>query len=299
MLAPPRGPDFARVQPSALPSRAADNLYWLGRYVERAEGAMRLLRALHVRLAETGDRDAPLIAYLAEELDAAGLDADEPVPDGLRGILRSAIFSASHVRDRFSIDGWMALDDLARTTGRMADTVAPGDDCARAMGVLLRKITGFSGLVHENMYRFVGWRFLTIGRSLERALAMAATLRALAAPDAPDGALDLAVEVGDSVMTHRRRYAVSTNRETVVDLLALDGQNPRAVLYQLTEVRNHVAVLPGAEVNGQLSALSRAVLRAHTALAVRTPETLDDAALAELAAEIGAISELLSESYLR
>ncbi len=299
MLAVPKGADFARVLPSALPSRAADNLYWLGRYVERAEGAIRLLRALHVRLAETGDREAPLTAYLAEELDAAGIDAAEPVPAGLRAILRSATFSASHVRDRFSIDGWMALDDLARTAGRMAETAAPGDDCARAMGVLLRKITGFSGLVHENMYRFVGWRFLTIGRSLERAIAMVAILRALAAEDAPDGALDLAVEVGDSVMTHRRRYAVSTNRATVVDLLALDGMNPRAVLYQLTEVRDHVAVLPGAEVNGQLSALSRAVLRAHTALAIMTPDTLDDAALAALGADIAAISELLSETYLR
>jgi uncharacterized alpha-E superfamily protein len=299
-MLPARGAaPFARVVPSALPSRAADNLYWLGRYVERAEGAMRLLRALHVRLAETGDRRAPLIAYLADELDRMGIDADQGVPDGLQAILASAIFSASHVRDRFSTDGWMALNDLARTAGRMADTVAPGDDNARAMGVLLRKITGFAGLVHENMYRFTGWRFLSIGRSLERALATLAVLRALAAPDAPEGALDLAVEVGDSVMTHRRRYAVATNRDTVVDLLALDAMNPRAVLYQLAEVKAHVATLPGAEVNGQLSALSRAVLRLHTALAVRSPESLDGAALDALGADVAELSELLSEAYLR
>ena len=71
------------------------------------------------------------------------------------------------------------------------------------------------------------------------------------------------------------------------------------MLFQLSEVRDHVAVLPGAEVNGQLSALSRAVLRVHTALAVSTPDTLDDAALAAFGAEIAAISELLSKSYLR
>ena len=63
----------------------------------------------------------------------------------------------------------MALNDLAKTARRLAERVTPGDDAARAMGVLLRKITGFSGLVHENMYRFTGWRFLSIGRSLERA----------------------------------------------------------------------------------------------------------------------------------
>jgi uncharacterized circularly permuted ATP-grasp superfamily protein/uncharacterized alpha-E superfamily protein len=299
-MLPARGTaPFARVQPAALPSRAADNLFWLGRYVERAEGTMRLMRALHVRLAETGDRRAPLIAYLARTLDAAGIDPDEGVPGGLQATLRSAIFSASHVRDRFSLDGWMALNDLARTAGRMAETVAPGDDCARAMGVLLRKITGFSGLVHENMYRFTGWRFLTVGRSLERAIAMVANLRALADPAAPEGALDLAVEVGDSVMTHRRRYAVATNRETVVDLLALDALNPRAVLYQLTEVRTHVATLPGAEVDGQTSALSRAVLKAQAGLAVLTPEEVDGATFAALEAEIEALSELIADAYLR
>ncbi len=299
MLAAPTGAPFARVQPSALPSRAGDNLYWMGRYIERAEGAMRLLRAMHMRLAETGDPDAPLIAYLARQLRRLGIDPEEGVPEGLRAILRSAIFSGSHVRDRFSVDGWMALNDLARTAGRMAETVTPGDDTARAMGVLLRKITGFSGLVHENMYRFTGWRFLSIGRSLERSLAMVSHLRALARGGAPEGGRGLAVEVGDSVMTHRRRYAVETNRETVVDLLALDDMNPRAILYQLTELKLHVATLPGAAVNGQLSPLSRAVLAAHTALAVMTPEEVDDTALAELAVEIEAISELLSQTYLR
>lgn len=261
---------------------------------------MRLLRALHQRLAETGDRKAPLIAYLEEELEDRGVDAREGVPAGLRRILSNAIFSAGNVRDRFSPDGWMALNDLARTANRMAETVSPGDDNARAMGVLLRKITGFSGLVHENMFRFAGWRFLSLGRSLERALAMTRNLEALADPDAPEGALDLAVEVGDSVMTHRRRYAVSTNRETVVDLLALDAMNPRAVLYHLSEVQKHVEVLPGAEEeSGQMSPLSRAVLRAHAGLAVQEPETLDTAALAALAEEISDLSELISETYLR
>jgi uncharacterized alpha-E superfamily protein len=280
-------------------SRIAESFFWLGRYVERAEGAMRLLRALHVRLAETGDPRAPLIRWLSEHLRGLGADPAEGVPEGLRATLRSAIFSASHVRDRFSPDGWMALNDLAKTAGRMAETVAPGDDTARAMGVLLRKLTGFSGLVHENMYRFTGWRFLVVGRSVERALGMTATLRALADPAAPEGALDLAVEVGDSVMSHRQRYAVATNRDTVVDLLALDAMNPRAVLYQLTEVRDHVATLPGAAVHGQMSPLARAVLAAHTELAVSTPETLDGEALGALWDRIAAISDLLSETYLR
>ncbi len=267
---------YARVRPGVLPSRAGDNLFWLGRYVERAEGAMRLLRAYHIRLAETADPETPLIAYTADYLEMLGIDVPEPIPSALIGMLESAIISASNVRDRFSIDGWMALNDLAKTARRMSERVTAGDDCARAMSVLLRKLTGFSGLVHENMYRFTGWRFLSIGRSLERSIAMAGALSWLADREAPDGALDLAIEVGDSVMSHRRRYAVTTTRETVLDLLGLDTLNPRSILYHLTEVRDHTAFLPDATANGQMSALSRAVLQTHTHLAVQTPDTCDD-----------------------
>jgi uncharacterized circularly permuted ATP-grasp superfamily protein/uncharacterized alpha-E superfamily protein len=290
---------YARVRPGVLPSRAGDNLYWLGRYVERAEGVMRLARAYHVRLAETADPTTPLLAYVADAFERAGLDPDEPIPSALTATLGSAIVSASNVRDRFSLDGWAALNDLAKTARRMSERVAAGDDAARAMGVLLRKLTGFSGLVHENMYRFTGWRFLSIGRSLERAMATAAALDTFADPDAPDGALDLAVEIGDSVMSHRRRYAVSTTRDTVVDLLALDALNPRSVLYHLTEVRDHVDVLPSASVNGQMSPLARGILQTRTGLAVRTPETIDGTVLGALIVELEALSELLSQTYLR
>jgi uncharacterized alpha-E superfamily protein len=167
------------------------------------------------------------------------------------------------------------------------------------MGVLLRKITGFSGLVHENMYRSTGWRFLSVGRALERALATTGDLARFADTAAPDGALDLVVEIGDSVMTHRRRYVVATTRETVVDLLALDQANPRSVLHQLGAIREHLDALPGASVNGQLSPLARAVLRCHTALAIETPETFGTEGLADLAGEIMALSEMISATYLR
>jgi len=297
MLPPETGP-YLRIQPGVLPSRAADNLFWLGRYVERAEAMMRLLRAYHVHRAETGARGSPLIDLLVAQLEEMDVDPDEGLL-ALGRTLGQATASAGHVRDRFSHDGWMALQDLAGTARRMAETVVPGDDAARAMSVLLRKIAGFSGLVQENMYRFTGWRFLEIGGYLERGMAMAGTLARLADPGAADGALDLAVEIGDSVMTHRRRYAVSTNRATVIDLLALDTMNPRAILYQLTGIRDQVGYLPGAVVNGQLSPLSRAILRVHTRLAVLTPQEVETELLRSLQAEIGALSELLTESYMR
>ncbi len=83
-----------------------------------------------------------------------------------------------------------------------------------------------------------------------------------------------------------------------IDLLALDAMNPRAVLYQLGEIRSHVGYLPHASVHGQMSPLARAVLRVHTDLAVQTPETLDTATLRTIQGEIGAISGLLSAAYL-
>ena len=125
MLPAAAGP-YSRVRPGVLPSRAGDNLYWLGRYVERAEGAMRLVRAYHVRLAETADPEAPLADYFADYLDSLGLDPEEPVPPALAAMLDSAIVSAGCVRDRFSVDGWSALNDLAKTTRRLAERVTPG-----------------------------------------------------------------------------------------------------------------------------------------------------------------------------
>lgn len=298
-MLPPASQPYLRTQLGVLPSRAADNLFWLGRYVERTEAMMRLLRAYHLRMAETGRPDAPILAALDARLTELEVDTSEPIPEGLLAAIQSATYSAGQVRDRFSIDGWMALADLAKTARRMTKTATEGDDCARAMGVLLRKITGFSGLVHENMYRFTGWRFLSIGKALERAGAMAGTLSRLTAADAPEGSLDLAVELGDSVMTHRRRYAVATNRETVIDLLALDQMNPRSIIYQLSEIQNHAGFLPGASRQGQLSPLSREILRLHSGLAVRTPEMLKGAELQSIEDDLAGLSDMISQTYLR
>ncbi|TNE77961.1 MAG: hypothetical protein EP334_05825 [Gammaproteobacteria bacterium] len=298
MLGTASGP-FTRQQPGILPSRAADNLFWLGRYVERAEHTIRLLRAYHIRLAESGAESTPLLEYLADFLEGLDTEVKEGLPDSVVGTLASATYAAGQVRDRFSVDGWLALDDLAKTVRKMSQSATPGDDMARAMSVLLRKLSGFSGLVHENMYRFTSWRFLSIGRSLERALSLTGLLSSFASPDAPDGCLDMAIEVADSSMTHRRRYAVATNRETVVDLLALDPLNPRAIIYQLNDMSSHINFLPGADQNRQLSPLQRTMLQTHTNLELHTPESLDTDALHELGLEIASLSDHLSASYLR
>jgi len=290
---------FFKTQSGTLPSRAADNLFWLGRYVERAEGAVRLLRAYHTRLLETADPDAPLATHTEEFLEKIGVGPSEPVPEGLCDMLQSAVASAAKVRDRFSVDGWLALNDLAQTANGARRTMRESADVARAMGLLLRKITGFSGLVHENMYRFTGWRFLSIGRALERAHRMADLLAEFTAADAPEGGLELLLEVGDSAMSMSRRYAVSLSQSTVLDLLAMDTKNPRAVLYQLSDMKDHIGALPGASEHGHLSELARSVLQIHTSLAIATPDTLTPEKLGTLRDEIAYLSVDLTHAYIR
>ena len=294
----PTEESFARNMPGSLPSRAADNLYWLGRYIERSEGALRILRAWHARFAESADPDQPLLAYVTRSLSDIDVEITHGVPESLLRNIDSAVYSASNIRDRFSPDGWLALNDLAKTARRFRDAVGHGDDAAHAMTVLLRKLAGFAGLVHENMYRFTGWRFLTIGRLLERGLHMTRLLGHMTADDAPDGALDMTLEIGDNVMTHRRRYNVSTARLTVTDLLALDPLNPRSILYQLDEIRTEVEQLPNAFVNGQMSPLYRETMRLHSMLAVMTPETMTAEIYSNLERDLEKLSDLLARTYL-
>ncbi len=289
---------YRRPLPGTLPSRAADNLFWLGRYVERAEAAIRLLRAFHLRVAETGSRDNPLQASLCDYLRDLPLDPGENVPQGLLRTLDSALVCASRVHDRFSIDGWTALRNLNEAAEETARTARAGDDTARIMTGLLHRIAGLSGLVHENMYRFTGWRFLILGRELERASGLASALAHFADPAAPEGALDLAMEIGDCTMTYQRRYSLGTHRNMVVDLMVFDTMNPRSVLFLLERMRALIALLPGAEAHGVMSPLARAALRAHAAIAVETPETVDGAALAALGERLDGLSDLLSGAYL-
>ncbi len=198
----------------ALPSRAADNLIWLGRYAERCEATVRILRAYNARLAEMSNPDLPILkdtrTYLETiDVDAARADAAGPAR---RDRQRRAFGRARSATASRPMAGWR-WPTCGKTTRNFAARVQPGDDATRAMTVLLRKLAGFSGLVHENMYRFAGWRFLEIGRRLERGIQIAGITRWLTREDAPDGALDMLLEIGDSVMTHRRRYNVAAGAE--------------------------------------------------------------------------------------
>jgi len=295
-LLPGDSDNFRRNTPGSLPSRAAENLTWLGRYVERAEDTVRILRAYQVRLAESSDPELPLLVAIRDHLEPLGIDVGEAIPPGLLRTIDNAVYSAGQIRDRFSPDGWLALRDISKTVHKFADRVQPGDDATRAMTVMLRKIAGFSGLLHENMYRFTGWRFLEIGRRIERAIQIARTLSLVTAKSAPEGALDMMLEIGDSVMTHRRQYTVRSGRGTVVDLLALDPLNPRSILFQLERLKTEIDLLPHKGHAGLTSA-GKDILRLHTALAIKEPGDMTPKALDDLAFEVGGLYDNLAQAY--
>ena len=295
-LLPARGAPARAALPGPLPSRAADSLFWLGRYVERTEGLLRLSRAFHARRAEGAGK--ALTGLLARRLDACGVEASQAVPEGILATLDAARRNAGAVRDRFSVDGWAALGDLRKSMARMGATARPGADAALALSALLRKVAGFAGLVHENMYRGPGWRFLSLGRSLERAAMTAESLALLAAPGTPEGALDCLIEVGDSVMTHRQRYALVATRDSVLDLLALDEANPRAVRFHLGEVADHLAALSGREA-GPLAGAARRSVELEGGLGLETPGSLTPARLRALRDGLWGLSDLVGEAALR
>jgi len=296
-LLPRAGEKLIRNPAGSLPSRAADNLIWLGRYAERCEATVRILRAYNARLAETSNPRVPLLADTRAYLGHLGVDARQPLPVGLMAAIDSAVHSASQIRDRFSPDGWLALNDLAKTTRRFTTTLKPGDDATRAMTVLLRKLAGFSGLVHENMYRFAGWRFLEIGRRLERGIQIAGITGWLTRPEAPDGALEMLLEIGDSVIAHRRRYSVSAGTQSALDLLVLDPLNPRSVLFQVAALKEQLEALPGGIEEGQLSPGVKAALRIHTDLQIAEPEEMTLDRLEGLQGAIGDLAALIASEY--
>lgn len=284
---------------AALPSRAADNLFWLGRYVERSENNMRLFRGYFARRAEGVDEASPLLTHVRKALLLRSVASPNGLSTSFEGPLDDALEAARRVRDRFSVDGMMALADLSRNAKELRHRTIPTDEIPDKVSILLRKITGFAGLVHENMYRSTGWRFLSLGSSLERAANMATLLSALAREDAPEGSFELLLELGDSAMTHRMRYSVGVTQESAIELLALDAANPRSILYHLSRARDHINALPGNSDFGRMSPASRLALQLETRLAVETTNSLTPDFLLELRADIWRLSDLLAAQYLK
>jgi uncharacterized alpha-E superfamily protein len=104
------------------------------------------------------------------------------------------------------------------------------------------------------------------------------------------------IEIGDSVMTHRRRYAMAVP-ESVCDLLVLDGLNPRSVLFELERMQGHIDLLPGSRRENRLSPLGQALLKLRADVATMPVEAITPEWLGELKWRIAGLSDALTDTY--
>jgi uncharacterized circularly permuted ATP-grasp superfamily protein/uncharacterized alpha-E superfamily protein len=321
-----------------LPSRVADNLYWLGRYAERADAMARLARTAIARLPEGPELADTLFAALRAQaraaaalFDGGAAAAAERNPfeaicalifDGeTQGTLRDTLGSvhrvARAIRDRLSSDTWRvitALDQEMRDAEAWAGSVSTTGAVSALLDRVVALLAALSGLVMDSMTRGQGWRFQDMGRRLERALSMALTIDATLATALPSEPLLLEslLEAADSAITYRRRYLASLHAAAVLDLLLADPTNPRSVVFQVGALLEHVVQLrhePGRSRDGIESAIAQGadmILSRLEELNVRALAEVDPdarrptlvAMMAELARELPALSDALTESYL-
>ena len=258
-----------------LPSRVADNMLWLGRYVERTEGMLRVIRSVLGRLnSETRLDIMAEFPFLLRAMAALEITVPSFSPPGetcsiqaIEAEMLACLFDArragsivsslgnvrrvaASVRDRLSIDSWHILGRMEKEMAQFSPhRHSPVSEAQELVNEMILTISAFSGLALESMTRAMGWRFMDMGRRLERAGYMISLLQSLFATDrAPiSQELEALLEVADSTITYHTRYRTILQVEPIVDLLLLDELNPRAVGFQLAALFEHVETLPGSE----------------------------------------------------
>ena len=322
-----------------LPSRAADHLFWLGRSVERTEAQVRHARSVVARMtselqpARLSDLhrlvlsiddpgESPLSGREEDEtglwqmlVDSVWLFLYDPYrKGGLLNSIESTQRTASVVRDRISVDGWRIINQLKLTQSRHAAVPRTSADLAESLAPLnqlLTSLSAFSGLCNDSMTRGPGWRFLDIGRRIERSLQTLRVIRGLLVEGQTDvlPRLEAMLEIADSSMTYRYRYLTTLQLAPVLDLVLADESNPRAVGFQLMALSEHVRSLAHDDSETIRTSEQKLVLSAQAALRLADVESFCtvngtgdrrhlDKFLASLAADLRALSDSITHTYL-
>ncbi len=298
----------------ALPSRAAVNLFWLGRYVERAEATLRLVRALVNRATES---DEALISVNSQICSLLGVWSAVPtdLPNAKPALVASAALqrrdltgalpflvgaaqsAASVIRDRFSPDAWRALTDLVEMVDAPLERGPIESTIVERINGALRIVASFSGLAQENMNQLVGWRFLELGRRIERAIVTSRFVRKFAFGDGLDNALDVLLELADSQITYRLRYVMVAARAPVIDLVVLDANNPRSIVYQLGRIETHLATLPKRGDDTRLSPPEQIAIALATKIRTSEAATIGADAFVDAELALMKLADVIAATY--
>jgi uncharacterized alpha-E superfamily protein len=164
------------------------------------------------------------------------------------------------MRERLSEDFWKLLLNMEQVLldGRQ-DVLSEAEGLAQAERAL-QALATLSGLAQENMNRVAGWRFLDMGRRIERGINTCRIARALAHDAATVDDLDLLLDLADSQITYRARYLVGLALTPVRDMVLLDPFNTRSVAFQVATLKDHLAALPTLQSDGMLEEPSRILL---------------------------------------
>ena len=307
-LLPAPDSHHVRRNPGTLPSRVADNFYWLGRYLERGEA---LLAAIRVMLGNSIDADGgaalssatvgKLVGLIAgggsaahpPSLKRADLTAfarsamEDEAWHSVATINRLARGIGEGSRDRLSADMVRLLEAPFPTHRGMLDRA----------GSLQRRYVAIAGLSAEHMGRTAAWRFHDLGRRIERAMAMTRALRLFGMPGATADDLSTLLDLAASQISYRQRYMTGLARVPVVDLVALDPGNPRSLAYQAERIGERLRDLPVLSDDGMpepQQAHGRALI---AALSMTTAAALEPDTLGDLERRLAQLSESIARRY--
>jgi uncharacterized circularly permuted ATP-grasp superfamily protein/uncharacterized alpha-E superfamily protein len=252
-----------------IPSRVGENLFWLGRYADRVEHGARLLRAALPRVAgsdtehslaglleasrrlgllEGRDPDGKTARAAPVDPNASGLEheliaalADASRPGSVAANLRALAFSAGQVRERLSLDNWHALNSLEQLLNA---PVTSTDQALSAIDRVMQACISLAGFAHDDMTRDEGWRFLILGRRIERLKGLAGLILVPieASPEARGQMLEWLLETTNSIVTYRARYRRVPELLPVLHLIVFDRSNPHAVRFQIDVLREYLAL---------------------------------------------------------
>lgn len=282
--------------PGSIPSRVADSLYWVGRYSERLDFIGRLLREVLQRMLEQrqssiSDPGVGIMPMLFQGVALGSTRVEEDTPEaqletiltspdhpvGLHRALHGLLENARAVPDYLSSDVWRLLVRLEKSTQSAVGLsgLPIGQQIDRSDQILML-LSAANGLLNDTMSRTLGYRFLDIGRHLERALQTCALIREAAQTSrrSETSFWEMVLGVTDTRMTYKRRYRAALHPGAVVDMLMLEDSTPRSLAYQLRRLVETIERLPGSARRGTLSPHQRMSLEARTALQLAEPASL-------------------------